>query len=345
MLVGIHVNIRGTILPFTRKYIEVLEHNQIGYKLMNVQDDSFWQDYSKLDAFIFQIGQSSDILQISGSFLPLLHQYSSTPVYPDGPTSWHYDDKIRQHYLAKFHRLEFVESRVFWEKRKALDWLAECSFPVVCKLKGGAGSTNVALVKKPAQAKKIINRAFGPGIADSSLGANWKVKYFPLRKFVRTSLIRIKRSLLNEDPSAYWAINKNYWYLQKYLLGNEFDTRVTVIGNRAFAYRRFNRKGDFRASGSGKNDYDSTQIDLRMVRAALEISHKCGFQCMAYDFLYDGDFPKICEISYTYVDRFIYNCQGYWDNDLLWHPGHCMPQLFILEDLLQISLQQPEWDI
>lgn len=30
------------------------------------------------------------------------------------------------------------------------------------------------------------------------------------------------------------------------------DTRVTVIGHCAFGYRRYNRPGDFRASGSGR---------------------------------------------------------------------------------------------
>jgi glutathione synthase/RimK-type ligase-like ATP-grasp enzyme len=82
-------------------------------------------------------------------------------------------------------------------------------------------------------------------------------------------------------------ISKNYVYYQKYLPNNNFDTRVTVIGDRAFAFRRFNRTRDFRASGSGKIDYDMDSIDKRMIKIALETSEECGFQCMAFDFLYD----------------------------------------------------------
>src|SRR6185503_17089802 len=48
--------------------------------------------------------------------------------------------------------------------------------------------------------------------------------------------------------------NTGYILLQEFLSNNKFDTRVTVIGNRAFAYRRFNRPNDFRASGSGNFD-------------------------------------------------------------------------------------------
>ena len=41
--------------------------------------------------------------------------------------------------------------------------------------------------------------------------------------------------------NPYWQIDKNYIYFQEFIPGNEFDTRVTVIGDRAFAFRRMNR--------------------------------------------------------------------------------------------------------
>jgi hypothetical protein len=131
---------------------------------------------------------------------------------------------------------------------------------------------------------------------------------------------------------------------QKYLPNNEYDTRVTIIGNRAFAFRRFNRKNDFRSSGSGLINYEKDKVDKVFIRQAFDISMKLGFQSMAYDFLWDEDHKlALCEISYTYVDVAVYNCFGYWDVDLNWHNGNNWPQYFHLVDLLQNpSLLQPE---
>jgi len=48
--------------------------------------------------------------------------------------------------------------------------------------------------------------------------------------------------------------------------------RSGVIGNRAFGFRRFNRQGDFRASGSGHLDWDPKQVDPAFVRLAFAIA-------------------------------------------------------------------------
>jgi hypothetical protein len=86
-----------------------------------------------------------------------------------------------------------------------------------------------------------------------------------------------------------------------------------------------------RASGSGNID----KIDLNLIELALKISKDMNFQSMAYDFLCNEDgSPKICEISYTYVDKAIYDCPCYWDENLNWHEGHFWSEYLQLKDLL-----------
>jgi glutathione synthase/RimK-type ligase-like ATP-grasp enzyme len=130
---------------------------------------------------------------------------------------------------------------------------------------------------------------------------------------------------------------------QKFLPNNLFDTRVSIIGERAFAFRRFNRKNDFRASGSGLIDYDKSGIDRRSIEIAFTISNKLRFQSMAYDFLLNEKKElEICEISYTYVDKAVYDCPGFWDKNLDWHEGHFWPQYCQLVDALKLpNLKQP----
>ena len=65
------------------------------------------------------------------------------------------------------------------------------------------------------------------------------------------------------------------------------DTRITVIGKRAFGFHRANRAGDFRASGSKIIDFGPSRVDPECVRLAHRISKSLGAQSMAYDFLVD----------------------------------------------------------
>ena len=137
-----------------------------------------------------------------------------------------------------------------------------------------------------------------------------------------------------------WQTEKNYVLFQRYLPNNTFDNLVNVVGNKAFACRRFVRKNDFRASGSGNWDLDRNNIDLRFVELALKISKELKFQSMAYDFLYDekGE-PKLCEISYTYPDD---PETGYWDEKLQWHDFKFLPPYFHLKETLNLyNLEQP----
>jgi hypothetical protein len=96
------------------------------------------------------------------------------------------------------------------------------------------------------------------------------------------------------------------------------------------------RQNDFRASGSGCIDYSRQRIDLECIRIAFEVAHKLDAQSIAFDFVSDSKRgQRIVEISYTYVPEAVYDCEGYWDNELQFQPGHVWPQDAILMDILK----------
>ena len=257
-------------------------------------------------------------------------------MFPNLYTCWHFDDKVKEYYLLKSLGYPVIESWIFWEKNHALEWAERANFPVVFKLKKGAGSRNVILINNQTEAKKIINRMFGKGIS-SSHGIPHKgiVKYKNLESHLRHKADQYFLNKFRGIKPTVWQIEKNYVLFQRFLPNNSFDTRVTVIGNCAFAMRRFVRRNDFRASGSGNWDLDKNNVDLRTVELALKISKELKFQSMAYDFLFDekGD-PQICEMSYTYPDD---PEKGYWDENLKWHDFNFIPPYFHLKDSLNIE--------
>lgn len=349
MLVGIHKDPYGRFSKFLEIYENILRHNDIDHIRLDINRPDFWKLVSKLDMFIFRWRYLDDHHQLAKTIIPIIEKEMGIKCFPNMSTCWHYDDKIRQYYLLKHHDFPVVESWIFWNKKEALRWIENAVFPLVFKLKGGAGSTNVILVKTKSQAKKLNNRMFGRGILSSKIPGfgNVRFKEFNLYKTIHHWGGNILRQLRDEDISPFWQIHKNYVLFQKFLSNNNYDTRVVVVGNRATAFRRFCRKNDFRASGSSHKDLNPKNIDLNFIKLAFKISTDLKFQSMAYDFIYDDlRMPKLVEISYTYPYTTLPKCPGYWDSKLNWHAGHYWPQYFHLMDALNLpDLKQPEMEL
>lgn len=349
MLIGIHVHRRGEIGPFSLKYIRILEHNGIPWTRIDINELDALENIKSCSHFIYHWGGSPDHHQIARTIMPVIEKDLLITVFPNYKTTWHHDDKIRQFFLLKAYGYPIIDSWIFWEKPQALKWLkSQTKYPIVFKLKSSAGSQDVILVKNYLLARHITKRMFGKGILPGQVPGNFnlKIKDFKWGRFFDKILKKAYRFYKGRDISLQWQREKNYVLFQKFLPGNDYDTRITIIGDRAFAFRRFNRKNDFRSSGSGKINYEMDKIAPDFIRIAFEISTKLGFQSMAYDFLWDEHHePVFCEISYTYLDIAIYNCPGYWDHDLKWHEGNYWPQYFHLVDLLQITdLKQPDFN-
>jgi glutathione synthase/RimK-type ligase-like ATP-grasp enzyme len=67
--------------------------------------------------------------------------------FPNYNNCWHFDDKIGQKYLLEAIGASIVPSYVFYDKDEAIEWVNSTLFPKVFKLRGGASSLNVRLVK------------------------------------------------------------------------------------------------------------------------------------------------------------------------------------------------------
>jgi glutathione synthase/RimK-type ligase-like ATP-grasp enzyme len=139
---------------------------------------------------------------------------------------------------------------------------------------------------------------------------------------------------MNLRRSIHWE--RGYAYFQEFIPANDHDTRVTVIGDRAFAFRRMVRPGDFRASGSGSIDYDPGAIDQECIRTAFEAARKIGTTCIAFDFVRrpsDG-VQLIIEMSFAFKSEAVFACPGHWDARGEWRKGQMWPEDAILDDML-----------
>ena len=337
MKVGIYRDGNNKLSPVSQKFQSILSANKIETVLLSADDEDFWQLVKTIDLFIYRRGVRDDHTQIAENIIPIIETHMKIKCLPDLASSWSYDNKIRQYYLSIEKQLPMIKSWIFWDKEKAISFINCSDYPIVSKLKGGAGSRNVVLLKSKKEALKIVNAMFGKGVflAKIPISNNISRKYFDTTKLFKKiilSLIRYSQGVTPVD--LHWNKDKDYAYFQKFLPNNDYDTRVTIIGKRAFAFRRFNRPDDFRSSGSGNVDHDHKKIDLIFVKEAFKVSKKLNAQTMAYDFIYNGKKPEFCEMSYTYHDSYIHKCPGYWDEDFNWHKGHYWPQYLQLLDCL-----------
>jgi len=345
ILIGIHKAIHDKVDPELEVYRKILIHNNINYIDLDSSDPDFWKKIRQATHFIYKWSHGHSDHQIAHAVIPIIQYQLQLKCFPNWETSWHYDDKIKQAYLLEENGFPICESYIFFNKKKAQQWLERTELPVVFKLKSGSGSMNVQLIFSKSHAKHMINKMFGKGIHQDRNGLLKTMKTFNFNsvKIFRYYGIKLRNLLIGKDTTSFWQKQKNYVLFQKFMPKNDYDTRVQITGKRAFAYLRYNRPNDFRASGSNNWSLDHKTIDMEMVKIAFNVSQKLGFQSMAYDFIYDHDGkPGIVEMSYCFGDYPEFS-NGYWQENLEWIPGRFLPQYFELMDLLGLpDLKLPD---
>jgi glutathione synthase/RimK-type ligase-like ATP-grasp enzyme len=298
----------------------------------------FFDQLSGCDAFMWRFGYSPVPRLFAKRLLTAVEQALHIPVFPSTTTAWHFEDKIGQHYLLQAAGVPSPETRVFWSRDSALEFCRSASYPLVMKLSSGFQSANVRLLRSRRQAEHWIAKMFGPGV--TSLNPQSSPGRIALQR-ARAALRRVTGSSTRGELNRS-ELQHGYFYVQEFLGENAFDTRVTVIGDRAFAFRRFNRPGDFRASGSGRIDWDPEQIDLDSIRLAYRVARQLKTQSIAVDVLRRRSEHVICEISYTYASWAVRDCPGHWilqddagTGHLAWVDGKMAPEDAIFDDFVE----------
>lgn len=262
-------------------------------------------------------------------------------VFPSHNDFWHFDDKIAQKYLFEFMGIKTPKTHVFFNKEAAIRWARDASYPVVFKLKAGAGSVNVSLLKSRSDAQKKINQMFGKGLSATDGATKDVITKIRNHRAKRDWLATIKRLPITlkrwYDLRQSIDRERGYIYFQEFIDKNDHDIRVVIIGERAFAFRRMVRPGDFRASGSGVIDHSPEKIEKDMILYAFDVAKILGVKCIAFDFVrqkISGD-PLIVEMSFGFVPDVVHQCPGHWNRKFEWNDGHVYPQDAILNDMIE----------
>ena len=323
---------------FSDYWLKYCEENNIPYKIVNAYDSEIIHQVNDCTAFMWHHNHIDYRDKLFAKQLIYSLETKGLKVFPDFHTTWHFDDKVGQKYLLESLNAPLVHSYVFYEKKVALEWLEEANFPIVFKLRSGASSANVQLIPSKRDAIKIINKAFGVGFPQFNSPSNMseRIRMYKEGKDSFLGIFKgLARMIIPPKYSKMMSYEKGYVYFQDFIPHNEFDIRIIVISDKAFGIKRYTRKNDFRASGSGNIIYNKNDIDERCVRLAIDLNNQIKSQCIAYDFVFDIDNnPLILEISYGFAPSAYDNCEGYWDTNLEWHGGKFNPYGWMVDQVL-----------
>jgi glutathione synthase/RimK-type ligase-like ATP-grasp enzyme len=341
MLIGIHPDKKGEG-NFSDKWIDFLQKKEIQYIILDLTQQDALEHAKQCDGIMWRWAHNPQDKQCAQKVLFTIEHVLKIPIFPDISTSWHYDEKTAQFYLLRAISAPVPNTWLFWQQDAAVAWAQSATYPLIFKLSSGAGSSNVIKVANFKQAgiliRKMFERGFFPYTVNEFENSLIPKNLVGCKALLSRFYYAPRYVLCGDYPPlnpVFWKPEYGYVYFQEFLPENTFDTRVTIIGDRAFAFRRMNRPGDFRASGSGNINYDQEMIDKRCIEIAFRISEECKFQSMAYDFLVKENKPVVCEISYTFSDQAVYDCPGHWDYRMHWHEGHMWPEEAQAEDLIK----------
>jgi len=334
MKIGIHHSKDS----FSERWIAYCDENGIPWKQVDCYSNNIMQQLDDCDALMWHINQNNPKEKVFAKQLTYAVQAAGKKVFPDFNTLWHFDDKVGQKYLLEAINAPMPGTWIFYDKNTAFGWVNENTFPKVFKLRGGGGSQNVRMVRNARAARRMIRKAFRSGFLGYYALGSMKERLRKYRLGKTNFMDLIEGAVRFIIPPPYARVRgreKGYIYFQEYIPDNDFDIRIIIIGDKAFAIKRMIRKDDFRASGSGMVLYEKEHFDDETVSLSFKMAEQLNTQNAAFDFVYYEDKIYVLEVSFGFIKEVYDPCTGYWDKDLVWHEGQFNPCEWMVEDIVK----------
>lgn len=305
-LVERYVNPKASWLRYER----FCKNNNIPYDFLDIRKSNWIEEAKKFDIIICHTESSPEYQLMMEDKIYILEKIMNKFCFPSFHELWQYENKNRSLYLYHYFKLPCIPTQVTNDKKEAIELVTNRDYPFITKTFIGAGSTGVTKIESRSKALAMINKIFG------YKGKTTQYPYFR---------------------------QKDYFYIQDFMEDAKFDLRIMLVGNKAFGYYRYPKKGDFKASGSGITE--KKEIPIEAIRLAIEIRQKLNSRQMGVDLMYSPKSKKyyIIETSLfnqidTPVQFAINNIPGYYDisdkNDIQFKEGKFWVQELMIRELI-----------
>jgi glutathione synthase/RimK-type ligase-like ATP-grasp enzyme len=324
---------------FADEWLKYLQENNIDYFKVDPYSNDIIKEISKADYFFWHFDHfdHKDVLCAQGIINSL---EGKVTIFPNVKECIFFNDKLSQKYLLEAQQIQIPQTKVYYNPGEAKRFASETTYPLVAKLRKGAGSSNVWLIKNKKEAIKFIKKSFKVGFSVFNAQKYFQTRFQkskPNENRLQRSLKGVRGVMINKKTAELQSKEKGYVLFQDYIPNNGFDIRVVVINqDKAFSARRDVNKNDWAASGSGIASYPNEDLDTAYIKEAFEIAEKLNTRCIAIDFIRDENSNIIytLEVSVFYASYSMKKATGYWDRDLKWFESSSDPQYFLMEAVL-----------
>ena len=326
------------------EYIKYCHDSGLDYGIVDAFDKDIVTQLNGYDIFIWYPGIHSISNQLITTSLLKAVESMGILVYPNSSTGWHFDNKIAETFYLDTINAPIPKYWAFFDREKALYWIRhEAVFPIVAKLKSGAGSNNVRLLKNSSEAESYTKRMFGRGFSPVlNIFLKASSHYHATRgnwQQMKKRIARVPEFLRRYFKSKEFPNEKGYVYFQEFVPNDRYDVKIVVVNEKMSFFTRPIRKNDFRASGGGIFEYRKELVPENVLITARDITKKFGMQKIGFDFVIDNRSGegKITEMCCEFSHTGIIGAGGYWDFDLNWHHESLNPSHELIKMLVKMK--------
>ena len=231
-------------------------------------------------------GVISFFKQLYDERLYVIHKILGKRIYPTYEEILVYENKRFLSYWLKANQIPHPVTWIFYHKDEALQFISECSLPIVAKTSIGASGSGVKIFRNRDSLKKYVDSIFSEKGVTRKFGPN-------LRKgdIQKRFLMRIKnipgayRYFRNKFVSARIDPQKWFVILQEYI-ECDFEWRAVRIGDSYFAHKKLRHKGEL-FSGTSKVSWDTPPEKL--LNFVKFVCDKRNFMSQAIDIFENGN--------------------------------------------------------
>jgi glutathione synthase/RimK-type ligase-like ATP-grasp enzyme len=309
-------------------FIRHCQKNNLDFEIVDAYDTDIVSKLRGFDIFIWYPAIDSIYNTILSASLLNAIESMGVLVYPNFSTAWHHDNKIAESFYLDANNIPIPRYWTFFEREMALNWARQdAQYPIIAKLKSGAGSNNVRMIKSSSEAVAYVKRMFGKGFSPApsfifKASSHYKATRGNWRE-MKNRITRFPDFVRRYFKSRDLPIEKGYVYFQEFIPNDGYDVKVCVLNGKISFLTRPVRKNDFRASGGGTIEYRKELVPDNVLMTARDTAEKLGFQKIGFDFVVDkrtGE-GKIIEMCCEYSHKALEGAGGYWDFNLQWHEG------------------------
>ncbi|WP_170246328.1 hypothetical protein [Colwellia hornerae] len=239
--------------------VEVVEYSALAKQNYTVENDTIYWTGSH---------QNVDVKQYINDVL-LARFIGRENLVPKLETVISHENKGMQGILAGELGINLISQDYHCTTTVPKDYLSDT---VVFKSLGGAGSIGVSLAKNKKQYQRKIR----------------------MNLLLNTTFLNIKemsknvlRRLLRRNSQANYLRKKARFVSQLFVKELLFDYKVLVLGEHVYFLKRYVRKDDFRASGSGQFEFEGN-INPKLIQFAFDCKDKLNVPYCSLDLIEYG---------------------------------------------------------